>query len=178
MTDIKSYWATMISELQEFELLADIEDDMIDELLSNLDDIVLDQFIQTATLTGIIRREKMIQIQPFFDDTLETRRFRVLTRWSNVLPYTKVRLDRVLRAIVGDSGYEIVINPAAYTLDIYMNLGQYRMLADATTLVRKMTPANLIVSVSLRANRYVDLLPFSYADLSVNTYTEIREEVL
>ncbi len=69
---IKDLWPPIIQELEEFQKIAEIEELYFEQLKQEIQNIVDDQFIQTATEKGIARRERMLKISPFADDTLET----------------------------------------------------------------------------------------------------------
>ncbi len=84
MTKIADLWPPIMQELREFQKIAEIENVFFEKLWQEIENIVDDQFIQTATEKGIARREKMLKVVPFADDTLETRRFRVQGLWNVV----------------------------------------------------------------------------------------------
>lgn len=75
MRGIKSYWIEEIQDIKEFQVIAEVEDQEMVALEKHIQDLISDQFIQTATEQGIARREKMLKLVPFADDTLESRRF-------------------------------------------------------------------------------------------------------
>jgi len=175
---LKDYWIEEIQNAQEFKSMADSEDPEFLNLQSEIIDLIDDQFINTATETGIARREKILNIQPFNNDTLDSRRFRVGVKWDNQLPYTYRQLEDKLADLVGSNGYTIVLNNAAYTLTARISLGVKRMRNDADIMIRNMAPANLVISVDLLYNRHIDLANFTHAHLHTYTHRELREEVI
>lgn len=175
---IKKYWIQEIQNVEEFKAIADAIDPEILDLKKETTDMIDDQFIETATQEGIARREKMLKIQPYADDTLESRRFRVQSRWNDSLPYTHPQLNNKLNNLVGPDGYKLTINYSEFTLTLKINLGQKRMINDVNTVTRKMTPANMIISVELQYNRHADLSRYTHQQLSLRTHQQLREEVL
>lgn len=175
---IKEYWIEALRAIEEFSQLGSTEDAELVLLKSEIDNLVDDQFIATANEQGIARREAMLSVQPFYDDTLETRRFRIATRFGSTLPYTYRQLEARLITLGGPDSYEIILDSGLYTLQVLINLGNPRMLADAVTVVNSMVPANLSVTVSLRYNRHSDLANYTHSELSALTHKQIREEPL
>jgi hypothetical protein len=175
---LKDYWIDEIQKVQEFQAIADAIDPEITDINTETENLLDDQFIQDATENGIARREKMLNIQPFADDTLETRRFRVGVKWNNQLPYTYRQLEKKLTDLVGLNGYTIVLDNGAYTLTVRVSLGQKRMLQDAERMVDNMSPQNLVLTVDLLYNKYSDLAGYTYNYLATKTYDQLRNEVL
>lgn len=175
---IRDYWIEEIKKIKDFQALSDSIDPELLDLNTEISNLIDDQFIQTATETGIARREKILNIQPFADDTLETRRFRINVKWNNQLPYTYRQLEKKLADLVGLNGYAVVLNNAAYTLTVRISLGVKRMLDDAEKMVNNMAPCNLVITVGLLYNKHSDLATFTHAELAAYTHFQLREEVL
>lgn len=69
-----------------------------------------------ARETGIARRETMLHIVPFADDTLEDRRFKVQAMWNGKLPYTYRILVEKLDNLCGPGNYVLHLNHGSYSL--------------------------------------------------------------
>ena len=176
--NIRNYWIELIQNIAEMQELASTEDAELALLRDEIAKVLDDQFIETARESGIARWEKVLSIQPFADDTLASRRFRIRSKWANLLPYTYRQLENRIEQIVGVGGYEITLDASTYTLTVLVNLGNARALLDTKQIVDGMVPANLIVTVDLRYNRHQDLTRFTHGGLSALTHYEIKEEVL
>lgn len=175
---IKDLWPPIMQELKEFQKIAEIEDSFFEQLKQEIQNIVDDQFIQTATEKGIARRERMLKISPFADDTLETRRFRVLGVWNDKLPYTyRVLLER-LDSLCGPDGYEIALNAGEYSLNIKIELTKKRMFDEIVKITRQMVPANMIITVELRYNQHFTFANFTHGQLKQYTHYQLRNEVV
>lgn len=175
---IKDYWIEEIQKVKEFQVIGNIEDDEVFNLSEELRSLVDNQFIETATEKGIARREKILKIIPFADDTLESRRFKVLSRWNNSLPYTYNVLIQRLDQLCGKGGYTIELNHGEYTLKVKVELTAKRMEQEVNQMVRKMAPANLLVTVELRYNQHKNLRQYTNRQLQQFRHRSIREEVL
>lgn len=178
MKHIKDFLIDVVSAIKEFDVFGQIVDEELQTVENTVQQIIDDQFIETATEQGIARREKLLNIHPFADDTLESRRFRVKANWNNQLPYSQNQLEEKIISLVGENGYTLTVNYAEYRLTVKINLGQKRMLQDAKNMINNIAPCNLIVTVELQYNRHIDLARFTHQQLSTKTHAQLREEVL
>ena len=178
MTKIMDLWPPIMRELKEFQKIAEIEESLFEQLEQEIEDLVNDQFIQTATEKGIARRERMLKISPFADDTLETRRFRVLSVWNDKLPYTYKVLQERLDSLCGPDGYVMELNVGEYSLNIKIELTKKRMFDEVVRITRQMVPANIIIAVELRYNQHLTLANFTHNQLTQYTHNQIRNEVI
>ena len=175
---IKDLWPPIMQELKEFQKIAEIEETFFERLKQEIQNIVDDQFIQTATEKGIVRRERMLRISPFADDTLETRRFRVQGLWNDKLPYTYRVLQERLDSLCGPDGYVMELNAGEYSLNIKIELTKTRMFDEVVRFTRQMVPANIIITVELRYNQHLTLANFTHRQLSRYTHYQLRNEVI
>ena len=178
MTKILDLWPPIMRELKEFQKIAEIEGSLFEQLEQEIEDLVNDQFIQTATEKGIARREKMLKISPFVDDTLETRRFRVQSLWADKLPYTYRVLVERLDNLCGPDGYVMELNAGEYSLDIKIELTKRRMFDEVVRFTRQMVPANIVITVELRYTQHLNLANYTHGQLSQYTHYQLRNEVV
>ncbi|MCT4686092.1 putative phage tail protein [Vallitalea sp.] len=178
MSNIKDYWIEQLKDIKEFDLIASIEDKETFDLKQNITDLIDDQFIQTATEKGIARRETMLKITPFANDNIEDRRFRVLSRWNDKLPYTYSVLINRLDQLCGEDGYKIELNNNDYILEIGIELTKKRMFDEVRLMTRRICPANIMITVKLRYNQYLTVSKCTHLKLSLITHKNIREEAL
>lgn len=175
---INDYWIEEVRKIKEFETIGVIEDEEIKKLNDKLEELIDDQFIETAHLSGISRREKMLNVIPFADDTLESRRFRVISKWGDSLPYTYNSMVDRLTQLCGGDGFTINLNANEYSLLVRVELTVKRMEEETRNLVRKMAPANILVTVELRYNQHKTLKRYTNKQLKNMSHKTIREEVL
>ena len=175
---MKDLWPPIMQELEEFQKIAEIEELYFGQLKQEIENIVDDQFIQTATEKGIARREKMLKVVPFADDTLETRRFRVQSLWADKLPYTYRVLVERLDNLCGPDGYVMELNAGEYSLDIKIELTKKRMFDEVVRFTRQMVPANLVITVELRYTQHFTLANYTHGQLSQYTHYQLRNEAI
>lgn len=178
MKPLQEYLREAIKEILEFKKIANAENPEFEGIWQSVENLIDDQFIETATERGIARREKILNIVPFHDDDLKSRRFRVFANWNEKLPYTYRILQNKLDNLCGENGYVIALNAGEYTLGIKIELTQKRMFDEVKKITRQMVPANIIINVELRYNQHITLANFTHAQLSLYTHRALREEVI
>lgn len=147
---LQEYLPPILLSTYEFPLLCRAEQPELDALGDAAGETLKNQFVSTATERGIARYESIFGIAPRDTDTLEDRRFRVLTKVNAQLPYTLRRLRQLLGLLCGEDGFSVTIHAEAYTLIIRIALAARRNLEEAESLVKRIVPANLTVDFSLR----------------------------
>lgn len=176
--NIADYWIEQIKQTKEFQALASAESPELDLLSDALKEALDDQFIQRAHDRGLARRERMLKIIPFADDTLETRRFRVQAMWNSKLPYTYPVLLEKLDQLCGANGYAIILDHDQYSLEVKLELTVKRMFSDVQQVLTKMAPANLTLTVFLHYRQHDELHAYTHEQLNAYTHQHLREEAL
>ena len=137
------------------------------------DSLLADQFILTAGESGISRWEKILGIAPKGTDTLDDRRFRVLTRLNEELPYTLPKLCEMLSNLCGG---KFTAELSDYTLSVKLGLSAKSNYSDVAMLLDRVIPANILAEVSLLYNKYNMLHPYTHAQLHLHTHEGLRTE--
>ena len=100
-----------LKQMVEMRLIDEISDNMISKLMDEVEDRLDDILIMDATEIGISRREKIIGYTPYDGEPLETRRLRVLNKWYDRSPYTRIVIERKLTAMCGEGNYTLHYDP-------------------------------------------------------------------
>lgn len=175
---LQDYLPLILLKTYEFPLLCDTEQPEIDRLRDAADAVLDAQFISTAGETAIARYEKIFGITPMDTDTLDERRFKVLTRINTQLPFSVRRLRQQLATLCGEDGYKLELDGGKYTLTVKVALTAKRNQQAVEELLADIVPANMVCTTSLLYNQHADLTRFTHAQLALLTHFEIREEVL
>ena len=175
---LQDYLPPILLKTYEFPLLCDTEQPEIDRLHDAADAVLDAQFISTAGETAIARYEKIFGITPMDTDTLDERRFKVLTRINTQLPFSVRRLRQQLATLCGADGYKLELDGGRYTLTVKVALTAKRNQQAVEELLADIVPANMVCTTSLLYNQHADLTRFTHAQLALLTHFEIREEVL
>lgn len=144
--DLVSYLPPFMQSYKEPVAALEAENPEFSLMWSATDRCLRNRFISTADEYGISRFEKMLKIYPTTDDTLESRRSRVQSKWFNTIPYTwKVLLQKLL-VLCGDSDFEVTGDfKTGYTLYIDTDLELYGQVEELENIINTMIPENLVV---------------------------------
>jgi hypothetical protein len=172
------YLPEVLQEVREYQALTFGEQPEIFELFAGAGLALDNQFIMSSTRYGVERWERLLGIVYTDPRTLDERKFAILARLAEQLPYTYRRLVSVLEELCGAGGYAITLNAGAYRLTVVIELVSKNKFVDAETMLRRIVPANLITAVSLHWNEHRTLAPFTHGHLAAYTHRELREEVI
>lgn len=175
---LQDYLPPILLKTYEFPLLCDTEQPEIDRLHDAADAVLDAQFLGTAGEYAIQRYEKIFGVVPQDTDTLDERRFKVLTRINTQLPFSVRRLRQQLETLCGADGYKLELDGDRYTLTVKVALTAKRNQQAVEELLADIVPANMVCTTSLLYNQHADLTRFTHAQLALLTHFEIREEVL
>lgn len=176
--NLADYHPSTVAESKEFIALAEAENPEFKLIYDAFNDIFTNEFIVTATLYGIAQWEKILDLYPYTDDTLENRRDAIIMALMSQLPYTYGKLEEILEGICGQEGYKIELTPNDYSIKIGVSLGSKRTKDTVIDTMEKIIPMNLIFTVDLLYNRHVDLERYTHEELEKWTHDELRQEVL
>lgn len=175
---LQDYLPPILLKTYEFPLLCKTEQPEIDRLHDAADAVLDAQFLSTAGEYAIQRYEKIFGVVPQNTDTLDERRFKVLTRINTQLPFSVRRLRQQLETLCGADGYKFKVSGGKYTLSVKVALTAKRNQQAVEELLADIVPANMVCTTSLLYNQHADLTRFTHAQLALLTHFEIREEVL
>ena len=146
--DLLGYLPPFMQEYIEMQKIMTAEQPDVQSLEDETEIVKDNQFIMTCNEDGINRFEKMLNITSYPEDTLESRKSRVLTRWNDSLPYTLRSLAEKLKTLCGEDGYLLTPNFNDYELDIWVRLSMSGQTDELDYLLNYMIPCNLVVNVS------------------------------
>lgn len=174
--DLLSYQSNIIQQIREFKVLSEVEKAQHECVWQAVEDAINDQFANTLSTNGCERWESIMAIQAKDTEDLEFRRFRILSRLNERLPYTYRMLELQLRTLCGDSGYTMVLRNDEYTLIVKIALASRNKYSDVESTLRKYVPANIVLDVSLMYNTWNKVKTMTWDRVSMLTWEQLREE--
>lgn len=171
------YLPPFIQKYREIKAIMDAEQVILVKTWEDAEALFANQFIQTATEDGIARYEKILGIIPKGTHTLDERRFNVLARMNEQLPYTLESLHNMLSSLCGDDGYTLSLDSNAYALSVKLALSNESNIQAVMELLNKIVPANISKSVVM-FNTHLALAGLTHEQLAKYTHKGIREENL
>lgn len=172
------YLPNFLQKYKEFEIIFETEQEEVSQLWESTRNALKDQFIMDATEYGVTRWERILNIFPKATDSLDDRRFRILTRMNEQLPYTFRTLDAQLSNLTGEDGYSIHVDHENYLLKVRVALVAKNNFNDVEALLHRVVPVNMLIDLSLLYNQYLTLGNVTHGQLRTRTHSELRNEVL
>ena len=158
-----------------------LEDAQQPEMVSawgGLENVLKDQFIVTATENGVKRWEQILGIVPKGTESLDARKFTILARMNEQLPFTYAMLEEQLRSLCGVDNYTLTIQHGDYGVYVQVGLKAKSNYDDVAGLLRRVVPANMVLYLSLKYNQQQTLAKFTHRELGSHTHNQLRNEVL
>ncbi|MCQ2581867.1 MAG: YmfQ family protein [Alphaproteobacteria bacterium] len=144
IVNVNNYLPPVVKDAREFKRIADAENPEFNIQWENIDVLWANQYVMESTIEGVERWEKIINIIPRANDTLQDRKIRILSYINRTLPFTMKVLLNYLESACGSGNYSAILDPIAYTLKIHtVGLSAYAM-EDVMETFDIMIPANII----------------------------------
>ena len=172
-----NYLPLFMQEYLEMQKIMETEQVEIDRLWLEAENVLADQFILEATENGVKRWEATLGILPKDTDTLDERKFRILTKLNQELPYTLRKLEQALTNLCGVDGYHVELNAAQYRIEVKLALSNENNIGEVEKILKKMIPANMIQEINIMFNSHNTLMRFTNAQLSAYTHDQMRKDV-
>lgn len=172
---LEDYLPYVIRSYPEYRGIVTAEQPEFEKAWASMDHLLSDQFILTADESGLARWEQILEISPKGTDTLDDRRFKILTRINEELPYTLPQLRNILNMLCRG---EYKADQDAYRLIVRVGLLAKKQYDAVESLLDRVAPSNMKIDLSLLYNQHSTLARFTHAQLAAFTHTVIRNEVL
>lgn len=170
------YIPMVLRDILEFKEIMDADQSELSELWDAVENALDDQFVNSATNYGVSRWEKILKIIPKATETLDTRKFRILARLNEQLPFTLTSLKQQLESLCGTDGYVIELQDC--TLIVRVALVAKSNFDDVDQLLKRVAPANIVVDLTLKYNQHKTIKQYLNSQLKQYSQSEIRNEVL
>lgn len=158
-------------------ILTIAEQPEIENVWDAVDDVLKDQFILDATENGVSRLEKIMKVVPKANETLDSRKFTLLTKNNEQVPFTITSLKKQLELLCGEDGYDVTRNVATKVLTVRVALAAENNYNDVEALLERIVPANMVIDLSLKYNQHNKLTSYTHEELQNFTHERLRNEV-
>lgn len=145
--DLVSYLPPFMQNYKETVAALNAENPEFLVIWKATDKVLYNHFISTADEYGLSRFEKLLGIFPTSEDTLESRRSRVQSKWFNTIPYTLTVLLQKLTVLCGDTSFVFTHNfKDGYTITLITDLELYGQVEELEYIINTMMPENIDVN--------------------------------
>lgn len=172
-----NYLPPFMQVYEELKTIMETEQVEVDRLWLEAENSLADQFILEATEYGVRRWESMLGISPKDTDTLDERKFRILTKLNQELPYTLRKLEQALTNLCGNNMFSIEVSAAEHHVEIKLGLVNKNNYQEVVNVLKKMIPANMTQWVQIMYNSHHVLAGLTHVEMTAYTHEQLRNEV-
>lgn len=170
------YLPLFLRDIREYIRITEIEQPEFEEGWAQAEYALQEAFLMTATDYGLSRWEGMMGVTPKGTETIEERRFRILSLLASDTPYTYRQLEKLLTSLCGKGGYEIELDHNNYSILVKVALTSRSSYEAVIELLAKIIPANLIFNAILKYNQHSTLSKYTHAQLRAYTQFQLRDK--
>jgi len=145
--DLKEYLPPFLREYKELRAVMETENPEFETAWKATRRVLDNEFLETADEYGIARFEKLLCIIPSKDDTLESRRARVYSRWFTELPYTLRMFVKKVELMAGGSEFSITKDYEHYRVQVDTGFELFGQVDELERLIELMFPCNITADV-------------------------------
>lgn len=171
------YLPNILKEIKEYQI---IQNDSLQPEITlywqAVNNALQDQFIASMTENGVKRWEKILNIIPKGNLTLDERKFTIYTKLNEQLPYTEETLNERLTNICGKNNYFLSINYDEYYIKVLLGLKARNNFNDVSELLKRIIPANMVIECNIKYHQHSYLSKFTHKELSKHTHDGLRYE--
>ena len=172
--ELLQYLPAVMRGYREMQIIMESEQPEITALEANMGVVMDNQFLDSAQEYGVARLEAMLRITPSTGESLEDRKFSVLAKLLERLPYTQRELERQLANLCGEDGYSLAVVHDDYLLMVRIALSERERFSAVESLLRRIVPANMQIDLALMYNQHSMLSAFTHGELSAYRHYDLR----
>lgn len=144
MSKLIDYLPNYLSEYKTLTDILDVQEIYLNSILEDVNELFDNIFIETMTEYGLSKMENMLDIKPFKNDTLSSRRNRILDRLGTKLPYTMETIINKLNLKISPDLYEIDLEN--HILNMVTD-GLLNKETDILDILDSYLPANVLINL-------------------------------
>lgn len=169
---LKEHLPPLLQGVDEYEALCETVESELDRLRAGIEEVRQNLIVSTAEEEGLSRFERalgLVQSGSFAD-----RRAAILARMVD-LPYSEPRVRARLAAMVGENGFQMLVN--GQSIKLLLSLEAKSAFDAVSEVLRAVLPANTTLVVELKLTTNAQLAALTHQALSEFTHEEMRNEV-
>lgn len=161
---LTEYLPLFMQQFKEVKEIMRVQDLEFERIASATEKVLNNAFIENCDEYGIKKYEDLLGIVISAEDTLETRKSRVLLRWNNEIPYTYRVLIAKLNSYCGVNNYSLQGDLTRYEVNICTHFRVPEQMKELENLLETILPMNIAfeivneVTVSDADNIYVSCI--------------------
>lgn len=139
------YLPDFMKQFGELREITRVEDYQFVRMDRKMQSVLNNAFIEDADEYGIQKYESLLGVVPDAEETLESRKRRVLLYWNNAVPYTYRVLIAKLNTYCGINGYDIDMDLENYSISL--SIYGKTDISEIEQFLENALPQNIVYNV-------------------------------
>ena len=161
-----------IPDLDQFNAAVDLQIEKVNKEVTRLDE---DNYFDNTSESRIERWEKILELTPRADDTLDERRFAVHSRVIDKLPYTFRVVERELKALAPQAEFTREWSANGMTAQVKLPLTSVSKISDVDSLLDRKLPLDVVYTILIMYNTWDEYSSDTWGDVSSMTWQQMKE---
>ncbi|GED14894.1 putative phage tail protein [Aneurinibacillus migulanus] len=140
----------------EMQAILEVQGRRLDELFADIRDVYAQRRIETATWT-IDRHERIWDVTPHANDTLDDRRARVKAKILLYAPMTIRKMRDIINTFVPSKNAKVYNIPNEYAFEAQIPSDELHLLREIVAAVEKAKPAHLEFLLAPSTNETIEI---------------------
>ncbi len=166
--------ADAVKGIPDLDQFNDAVDDQVGDINTEITRLDEDNYFDNTSESRIKRWEKILELAPRADDTLDERRFAVHSRVIDKLPYTFPVVERELNALAPGSEFTRERDAYGMTATVKLPLTSVSKIADVNTLLDKKLPLDVVYTIIVMYNTWSEYIEDTWGDVEGMTWDEMK----
>ena len=162
----------------EYIKICDTTEPNISDIWIKIDEIYKNLFLYELNIYGVKRWEKILKITPKASESLEDRRFRIINKFLNKVPFTIRSLENILDTLLGKNNYKMDYCNDTFTLTIRVRTLVEHRLEELRKTLREIVPTNIVIEDKILFNKHIEISNYTHEELEIFTHKNLREDEL
>lgn len=172
--NILKYLIPLLQEYKEYTTIAKCIEPELDLLWREIEFIKNNNYIHSSTEFGVKKREDMLKLYPFENETLDDRKFRLLAKEIDKLPYTHRALIKKLDYLCGEDGYSLHIDHSNHIVQVVLTINSQSNANSVKELLESIIPLNMIIKIDEDLKIKVENNLYTPSAVCLSEFFEIR----
>ncbi len=168
---LKNYLPEFIRNVEDIKKITEAEQPEFDNLNDDIDNIQNEMFIETASVNGIERFEKVYEIENKGSEDIDFRKYRLMLK---IIGGEHITIAERLDKLIGSGKYAMSFDFDEIRLEIRVNVENKKYVNEAYELLDKIIPCNIILDVGVLYTSHGMIKKYTHKELAEFKHSEIK----
>lgn len=174
-TDYLSWLPDIWHRVQDVQVLASVVNEELDALKREIKRLVTDKIPQTASLRGVRRWEKILNLNAPIQDDLPYRRQEIVAKLKTKPPINVDTLRNVIETYLGVPVNILLHEPAYHVKVTYRGETKLPTMEPLYKKLYDTIPANLLINIAYAYVTWGEVSTMTWGEASSKTWDELRK---